>query len=211
MENSKEIWKDVIGFEGLYQVSSEGRIRSCDRYVSNGKGSTTLLRSRVLKQKMNRGYLQVLLSKECKRITLYVHRLVGMAFPEICGQFREEAEVDHINTVRTDNRAENLHWVTRKENHNNPLTIQNYSNSKKGENNPNYGLVGEKSPMFGKFGKEHPASKPTLQLGLQGNFIAEFESSSDAGRKLGICINNISECCRGQRKTAGGYQWRYKE
>ena len=120
----EEIWRDVEGYEGLYQISSLGRVRGCDRYVSNGNG-VRLIKGKILSlQKVNSGYLIVDLYKNDKSIKFLVHRLVGMAFQDICGQYIKELEVDHINTDRTDNRAINLHWVTRTENHLNPITRQ---------------------------------------------------------------------------------------
>ena len=200
--NSQEIeeWRSIEGYEGLYQVSSLGRVRSCDRHVSNGKG-IRLLKGKVLKSRIGKhGYLIINLSKDNKLTTFNVHRLVGKAFPEICGEYRKGLEIDHRNCVRDDNRAENLHWVTRKENNNNPLTKQNMSCAKKGD----------KCCLFGKFWKKHPSSKPIIQLDLESNFIAEFDGLRDAERKLGICHAMISSCCRGKTKTTHGYIFCYK-
>ena len=115
----EENWKAVIGYEGLYEVSNLGRIRSL--YYG---------RTRVLKTyKGNRDYLIVSLSKDGKQKTYTVHRLVANAFipnPE------NKPEIDHINTITTDNRVENLRYVTPKENSNNDLTRKHMSESKKG-------------------------------------------------------------------------------
>lgn len=106
---TNEVWKDIEGYEGLYQVSNMGNVKS----VGYGK-------ERVLKfGKNNDGYLRVVLYKEGKGKTHKVHRLVAQAFipnPE------NKEQIDHLNTIRTDNRVENLRWVTPKENNNNPLT-----------------------------------------------------------------------------------------
>lgn len=125
--NESEEWRSIKGYEGLYEVRNLGRVRSCDRYVSNGK-SVRLAKGRALKPcKNTSGYLFVRLSKKCIQTTFKVHRLVARAFPEICGQYKDGLQVDHINTVRTDNRAINLRWVTPKENNNNPITRQRRS------------------------------------------------------------------------------------
>lgn len=170
--------------------------------MDNGHVSTRLAKGRVLKPWMHRsGHLLLVLHKDGKKTFFLVHRLVAKAFQDICGQFIEELDVDHINTIRTDNRAINLRWCTRKENCNNPLSKKHYSESKKGE----------KHPMWGKFGKDNPNSIPIIQYDLQGNFIAEFECLMDVERILGISRVHTSECCRGKRKTAGGFKWKFKD
>lgn len=101
-----EIWKDVVGYEGYYQVSNLGRIKR----TRGGKGAQS---GKILKQYMRDGYSSVYLTKDAKTEGYSVHRLVAMAFHEnpenkIC--------VNHINGVKSDNRAVNLEWVTYKEN-----------------------------------------------------------------------------------------------
>ena len=197
---TEEIWRSIEGYEGLYQVSSLGRVRSLNRYeICNG--GTRLRKGRVLKPVThNRGYLQVNLKRDGKQKMFLVHRLVGMSFQDIVGECKPEFEIDHKNTQRQDNRAANLHWVTRKGNCNNPLTKQHQSNAHKGENNP----------LYGKFGKYNPKSKAVVQYDLQGNLIAEFEGLRDAERQTGISHENISSCCRGKTKTTHGYIFSYK-
>lgn len=197
-----EEWRSIDGYEKLYEVSSLGKVRSLERVEDDGKGNTRLRKGRILKQQMRKnGYLQVGLYKDGKYAMFKLHHLVANAFSEICGEYVNGLEIEHKNCIRTDNRATNLRWCTHKDNCNNSITRQRYSDANKGE----------KSYWYGKSGKLNPASKPTLQLDLKGNFIAEFESSSDAGRKLGINTKNISACCKGRRNTAGGFKWVYKE
>ena len=201
MENNEsEEWRSIDGYEGYYQVSSLGRVKSLSR-LANFNGGIGLRKGKILKPGVvTDGYLQVILCKDGKRTKFLVHRLVGMAFQDICGQYMEVLEIDHRNTNRTDNRAVNLHWVTRKENQNNPLTRQCKSNLRKGE----------KHPMWGKFGKSNPNSVPIIQMDRQGNFLAEFDGLHDAARKLNIYQGNISSALNGRYKTAGGYIWKYK-
>ena len=103
-----EIWKTIEDYPN-YMVSNMGNVKS----LKWGK-------EKILKAgKNNHGYLSVVLCKDGKQKTHKVHRLVAQAFipnPE------NKEQIDHINTIKTDNRVENLHWVTSKENNNNPLT-----------------------------------------------------------------------------------------
>ena len=110
----EEIWRSIEGYEGLYEVSNLGRVRSLDRYGNTGYG-IRLYKGKILSQEKDRGgYLNVVLSKKCIKTTFKVHRLVARAFPDICGEYKKGLVVDHINTVRTDNRAINLKWCTPK-------------------------------------------------------------------------------------------------
>lgn len=112
-----EIWKDIEGFIGIYQVSNLGSVRSIDRKVFNkGNNSWCYKKGRILKPTRDRGgYLYVgLHNKEnVKTNSVKIHRLVAMAF---CKGYEEGLEVNHKNGVRDDNRSENLEWVTRSEN-----------------------------------------------------------------------------------------------
>lgn len=112
---TKEIWTDIKGYEGLYQVSNLGRVKSlkCNR-------------EKILKPFRYGEYIAVELLKEKgkKGKSRAIHRLVAEAFID---NSENKREVDHINTIKSDNRVENLRWVTPKENMNNPLTRKNLS------------------------------------------------------------------------------------
>lgn len=182
-----EIWRDIEGYECLYQISSEGRVKSTDRIVNNN-GGLDYRRGRILKQDVYRGgYKQIHLSKDGKVKTHKVHRLVAKAFPEICGEWFDGCEIDHINGVRDDNRHTNLKVCDKKANMSNPITKQNCTiNSKR---------------------------KKVLQYTIDGVFIKEWASTKEVERELGIRHSNISACCLGRNgyQTAGKYKWRYKE
>lgn len=193
-----EIWRDVVGYEGLYEVSNYGRVASLNYYKTGNRNSMTL-------NYLPNGYVQVILSKDGKKQYKMVHRLVAEAFPEVCGTYFEGAEIDHINTIRYDNRAENLRWVTRSENLLNPITRKKLSETMKGKN------------------INHPSySKQVVKFDLEGNFIAEYPSIMEASRQTGVDYSSISKCCKGKikkddkgcyytPKSAGGFIWKYKE
>jgi len=106
----EEIWKDVKGFEGLYQVSNMGRVRSLDRWTLNER--PRFIKGRMLNPNMNKykGYLRISLSDGHRNRKHYeVHRLVALHF--VPG-YKEGLVVNHKNEVKTDNRAENLEWCT---------------------------------------------------------------------------------------------------
>lgn len=121
---SKEVWKDIKGYEGLYQVSNLGNVKSLERVSNNGKGKY-VQKERILKAGIRKGgYKAVVLYKDSKDKNFFIHRLVATAFLD--NPFNKEY-VDHINTNTGDNRVENLRWVSPKENINNEKTLEKKS------------------------------------------------------------------------------------
>ncbi len=133
----EEIWKDIKGYEGLYQISNFGNIKSMDKVIIRKDGIKYIKRGTMLKPSINTsGYLQIGLSKNGIRKPFRIHRLVAIAF--IPNPYNKPF-IDHINTIKTDNKVENLRWVTREENANNPLTRKHISESNSNEKHWNYG------------------------------------------------------------------------
>lgn len=109
-----EEWRPVVGYEGVYEVSDLGRVRSVDRWNVDSRGRKFKRSGRIIAGgKSGAGYPYVVLWRNSREKLAYVHRLVAEAFlPPIQGKL----EVNHINGVKTDNRAENLEWCTSSEN-----------------------------------------------------------------------------------------------
>jgi hypothetical protein len=174
--NTEEIWLPVVGYEGYYEVSNLGRVRSLRK---------------TLKNNIRNGYCQVGLFINGNRKIVYVHRLVAEVFiinPD------NKPEVNHKDGIKTNNNVFNLEWATFKEN--------NQHAFKTGLN---------KGTWTGKFGIENSSSKPVIQLDKVGNVLNKFGSMMEANRKTDIIYQNISKCCLGERKSAGGYIWKFDE
>lgn len=181
-----EIWRDIRGFEGQYQVSNYGEVKSLCRRVKFGNSWRVVI-EKICKQRMWGSYKQVILGNKPAR----VHHLVAEAFipnPE------KKPEVNHKNGIKTDNRAENLEWVTHQEN-----TIHAFN------------ILGVQSSNKGKFGVNNKKSKIVQQL-KDNQIVAEYYGCAEASRMTGIRVANIRGCCNKPNKhhTAGGFQWRWK-
>lgn len=108
----QEIWKDIQGYEGLYQVSNLGRVRSLGHTIHRTDGTTAFYRGRILTP-VGRPYLNVCLSKGPQLERPRIHRLVAEAFVPNPEGFDQ---VDHIDCNKKNNRADNLRWCTRSQN-----------------------------------------------------------------------------------------------
>ena len=178
----KEIWKDIKGFEGIYQVSNLGRVKSLKRFRKGKDGSLVTVKEKILKPKIsNKGYYLVRLCKNSKAGLYSIHRLVWIAFNE---PIPEGLQVNHINEVKTDNRLSNLNLMTPKENR-------------------NWGTGTERQAK--------KCSKPVLQFTLDDILVKEYPSIMQAERETGFNNGNIVNCCNGKQKTAYNYKWKYKE
>lgn len=179
--NNMEVWKDVVGYEGLYQVSNLGRVKSLPKKKGYGVGYTQ--KEKLLKIANNGAYLFVRLGKNGTYKNLFVHRMVAQAFIPNTGN---KCDVNHKNGIKTDNRMENLEWNTRQEN-----IIHSYKN----------GLQKWTDEKISKIEKR--------VICLENK--QEYDSIKKAAEQTGINRSNIVACCKGRRTTAGGYHWKHKE
>ena len=182
-----EHWKDVPGYEGVYQVSDTGRVKSLERIDRiNHVHPENILKNKVEKL----GYQRVHLSKNGNAEYLAVHRLVAQAFVH-----KENGcdIVNHLDNNPSNNEASNLEWTTYKGNmqhaaaqgrmHYKPENLKRAQESKK---------------------------IPVVAISKSGKRVY-FESQKDAGRVLGIGTGHIAASCRKDRgyKTTGGFSWEY--
>lgn len=190
----EEIWKDIKGYEGLYQVSNFGNVKSLDRYIINKNGDKQYFPGKYLNQGISDNYLKVILSKNNKQRTFRVHILVARTFipnPE------NKPEVNHMDGDKSNNRVDNLEWNTRSENE-----LHAYKN---GLAKPS----DKQKQAVAKYAKEN-YSKKVIQYSLNGEFIKEWNSMHDVWRELGIRPSYICRCCKGLRNQTYGYVWKYK-
>lgn len=178
----QEIWKDIKGYEGKYQVSNYGKIKSLN-YKRTGN-------ERIMKEYPSiKGYSRTCLCKNNKVKFHLIHRLVAEAFipnPRKC------LEINHKNGVKTDNRVDNLEWCTRLENVRHSL-LNNFKEFKYGENNPTSSIIYQIDIKTNKI-------------------INVFYGCGDIKRRTDYKNpTSILKCCKNRKnyKTAYGYKWEY--
>ena len=182
-----EEWRDVVGYEGLYMVSSLGRVCSLARLVKN-RYSTKFTTQRILaqtKRKCRGNYtlLEVKLCKDNVAKTITAHKIIATAFLPNPNNL---TEIDHIDTNPQNNIVSNLQWVSRKENCNNQLTLLHIGQSKRGNKS---------------------SSKPIVQI-RNNEVVKVFKSATEASR-CGYCRPCVIACCKNRRDTYKGDRWLY--
>lgn len=200
-----EIWKPVVGYEGYYEISNLGRVKSVERKVSNGKGV------RVVKEKFlslvldSKGYYFVNLCKNNTHNMQRVHQLVAKAFLD---NPQKRKYVDHINTVATDNRVCNLRWVTAKENRNNTLTIEHINAACKSKECRDKQI--KTKSTLGILG-----NKPIYKYTMDNKYVGFYESIVDAARSVSDKARkiacNIRVSIDKHNRSAYGFRWYSKK
>lgn len=211
MQKENEVWKPVVGYEGRYEVSTKGRVRS-------------LLTGKIMAQRLRRGYYSTGLFKDGKQIGFSIHRLVATSF---IPNPTNLPVINHKDENKLNNNVENLEWCTVAYNNTYGTAIERRRENHSGEKHKMFGkhlpkewrekvckplkeyYKTHQNPMLGKTGKLSASSKPIVQLTLDGEYIREWDATSDAKRELGI--ENITYVLHGKRKQAGGYKWVFKD
>lgn len=179
----QEEWRDIKGYEGYYQVSNLGKVRSVDRITKANQSGVRFVKGKVIKSHTTTTskYQYVDLRKNGKRKHFSVHRLVAQAFVPNPDNF---PQVNHINENIYDNRSENLEWCTQK-----------YNN--------NYGSHSKKQ-------QEARTSVKTcvVQMNDKKEILGIYCSQWEATRKTGTRQSSISSVLSGRAKTANGFYWR---
>lgn len=182
----KEIWRDVPGYEGLYQVSSLGRVKSLHYYGGNQE------KVLVAMPKGKQGYLIVHLCKDRKVLSFRVHRLVAVAFipnPD------NKPFVNHIDGNKHNNCIENLEWVTAVENviHARQILCIDVA----------------RGARFGNAGNSKKVDQFLLHKDGTLYLLATYTSIKSASVVTGFEQTFIGECCRGESPQAYGYIWKF--
>lgn len=185
---TNEIWKDIKGYEGKYQVSNLGRVKSLSRMKYMGSSGYRLMPEKILKQANKRGYQTVVLCNDNEHKTTGVHRLVALSF---IPNPKNLPQVNHIDENKCNNNVDNLEWVTCKE-------------------NINHGTSLIKRAMSQRVSK---ANKKVYQYDMNGNLVGTYISTHDASRQTGFDRGAIGHCCNNDVgfRTHKGYRWSYEK
>ena len=176
-----EKWKVIKGYEGIYEVSNHGKIKSLARKIKHSDGNSRNVKERILNPANDKdGYLFLTLSKNGTKKQCRVHRIVAEAFIE---NPDKKPQINHINEVKNDNRASNLEWATSKENINHGTGIE--KRAKKG-----------RKPVIGR----------NLKTGEEKIYPSILATEKD-----GFISRTISSVCKGieGRTQHKGYSWSY--
>lgn len=183
MDNSIEIWKDIEGYESMYQVSNMGRVRALDRVKPNSGGQ--IAKGHILPQSDNgHGYRFVSLWKFNKGRRFYVHRLVASAFIPNPNNF---PIINHKDENKSNNRYENLEWCTQKYN-------INYGNHMK--------RLKESYIANGN-------NRPIDVYDKNGAFLKTFDCSNEVCKELGVHRRGLYLVCQGVAKSYKGYRFAF--
>lgn len=176
-----EVFVPIKGYDGLYEISNIGKVKSLAKY--KGTGYKQLISERIMKGRDNAyGYLQVGLTRGNVKKTKYIHRLVAEHFID---NHENKQEVNHIDGDKYNNSVNNLEWCTRLENEQHSYRL---------------GLK-KKGDMWGN-------SKRVVQY-FEGEVIREWNSIKEIATELNVDRRNIINCCTGIKSEFLGFKWRY--
>lgn len=184
---TKEEWRDVVGYEGLYKISSSGRVLS--KWGGWKERTPQMLKS---------GYLCFDFYKNTQKERICIHRAVAEAF---IPNKENKPQVNHLDGVKTNNQVNNLEWCNHSENIKHAY--------KKGLCKPNLDNLkrGWFSTKKQRYGSKNHKSKVVVCIETG----TEFESARQATILLGLSGNAVAYCCNGRNNTAGNLHWKYKE
>jgi hypothetical protein len=184
----EELWRPIDPYDGLYEVSSFGNVRSLDRRVLCRFGKYRVSKGKTLILFTIKGYHYVNLNdKKIKQFQ--VHRLVAIAF---IPNPKNKPQVNHINGIKNDNRVENLEWATPSENELHSYRVLGKTPNKN---------------SLGKFNGAHAKSIPVVQMTLGGRFVRTWTCAKEVERVLGYNSSNIRACALGISKSSNGFKW----
>lgn len=197
-EAGVEIWKPIKGYEGYFEISNLGRVKSIERYVTC-KDHPHHVKEKIKNIHFNRNnYPCVTLCKEGTSRDKLLHRLLMEAFvpnPE------NKPEIDHINTDVTDYSFSNLRWVTHKENQNNSITMEHFSID------ANSTIQKQRRLNTRKTNGGITAPITVYQYTKEGEFVASYNSTFEAQRATGIHCTGIRRALDNCSQAAGGFMW----
>lgn len=203
----EEIWKDIEGFEGKYQISNLGRILMLGLY-SDGRS----YKRRIKKTRFNKdGYEYANLTDWNGNVkTFKIHRLVATHFIPNPNNY---PCVDHIDTVKANNKLDNLRWCTYVMNANNPITKQHLSNSCRLYSLQDFVREQRRINALKKENIEArriKVIKAVEQFNKNGEYVQTFNSVTEAAKSVQGKTTNITRACKGRRHIAYGFIWKYK-
>jgi len=201
-----EIWRNIPGSGGKYQVSIETKEGKCRNTNYRNTGKARIFKSAPNKKDGRiRWTLHINGLQVCQQAAVWI----ALAFPELVqNEYFEGAQIDHIDADPLNNHPSNLRWVTPKENMSNPLTKILISHIRKGKTPSD----ATKTKLSQSLTNRPDQSKPVNQYDLSGVFITYYPSAKEAERQnshINVSHEKISLCCKGKRKKHKGYIWKY--
>ena len=214
----QEVWRPAPSFEGYYEVSNMGRVKAVGR---NKNGAIIPMKKEKMMAIVNlSGYKAVAIRKGVpngEQRLIYVHRLVATAFVSNDDPVNK-VTVNHKNENKWDNRAENLEWLSQKDNTNYGTRNEKASKALKGmvrtESHCRHiseAKKGKRVPQAVLDAATKENSKPVMQCSLDGKLIAIYSSISDAVRRTGFTGPLISRVCKGKASHHKGFVWYYAD